>query len=36
MTSGQESGELKLVVKRAQESPASRALSHRGERHFCS
>eukprot|EP00752_Nemacystus_decipiens_P016321 g14596.t1 len=36
MTRGQEDGELRLVVKRAQESPASRALSQRGERHFCS
>eukprot|EP00903_Cladosiphon_okamuranus_P005597 g5569.t1 len=36
MTHGQKDGELRLVVKRAQESPASRALSQRGERHFCS
>lgn len=36
MTRGQADGELRLVVKRGQESPASRALSQRGERHFCS
>ena len=34
MTRGQENGELKLVVKRANESPASRALSGTARRYF--